>query len=390
MALGEERLCSIIESLLMITPEPLPIQRLVEVILIEDPQTQEEGVRSAIRAVVERYQDAERPLAKGFMIAEMGGALQIRTVPENAPYVRRFLAAKPQRLSKPALETLAIIAYRQPVTKPEIESIRGVDVTAALKGLLDHDFIRILGKRDEVGRPLIYGTSDRFLEFFGLRGLGELPTLREYHELDEEHQQEVDSLYQDKISDLAQAASFLVDREDDPDLDALDKAVQDADRVRRSADLALDPAAEPKEDEPKAEEAQKDAASSEKTEGDDGAKAKEAEGAGSQTAKAPAKKKPKRSKRKAKSSAQLELGGLSAPDAPESSGSDSAAQNESEPSEAQTEPQPEQDNEGPGEGRLRSGFVELGADQAPDPREPPEGDPPEDGRSKEENREDQL
>ncbi|MCA9551691.1 MAG: SMC-Scp complex subunit ScpB [Myxococcales bacterium] len=243
MALAEERLRSILESLLMISPEPVPVARLVEVIQIEDPQTQEEAVRAAVQKLLAGYQDPQRPLGRGFRVDEVGGGLQYRTVPENAPYVRRFLAAKPQRLSKPVLETLAIIAYRQPVTKPEVESIRGVDVAAALKTLLDRDFIRILGKKDEVGRPIIYGTTQLFLEFFGLRSLAELPTLREYHELDDEHQKEVDALSGGKqsVRDLAEAAQFLVEREDDPDLEALDKAVQDADRVRRAAEAALDP-----------------------------------------------------------------------------------------------------------------------------------------------------
>ena len=227
----------------MISPEPVPVGRLVEVIQIEDPQTHEDAVRAAIQKMVAAYQDPQRPLGRGFRVDEVGGGLQYRTVPENAPYVRRFLAAKPQRLSKPVLETLAIIAYRQPVTKPEVESIRGVDIGAALKTLLDRDFIRILGKKDEVGRPIIYGTTQLFLEFFGLRSLSELPTLREYHELDDEHQREVDALSDGKqsVRDLAEAAQFLVEREDDPDLEALDKAVQDVDRVRKAAEAALDP-----------------------------------------------------------------------------------------------------------------------------------------------------
>lgn len=232
------------ESLLLISPEPLPVARLVEVIRIEDPKTEEDVIRQAISALVERYQDAERPIGRGFRIDEVGGGLQYRTTPENAQYVRRYLAAKPQRLTKAALETLAIIAYRQPVTKPEVEAIRGVDVGAAIKGLLERDFIKILGKRDEVGRPIIYGTTPSFLEFFGLKTLTELPTLREYHELDDEHQKEVDALGgEDKqsVADLAAAASFLVDRPEDPELEAFDQAVADVERVKKSADDVLDP-----------------------------------------------------------------------------------------------------------------------------------------------------
>ncbi|MEM7678523.1 MAG: SMC-Scp complex subunit ScpB, partial [Myxococcota bacterium] len=153
MGLSEDRIRSIIESILLTSPDPVPVGRLVEVVVIEDPQTDEESVRTAIKSLMNQYQEPDRPVARGFRVADVGGGLQLRTVPENAQYVRRFLAAKPQRMSKAALETLSIIAYRQPCTKPEIEAIRGVDVGAALKNLLDRDFVRIMGKKDEVGRP---------------------------------------------------------------------------------------------------------------------------------------------------------------------------------------------------------------------------------------------
>lgn len=243
MALPEERLRSILESLLMITPDPIPVGRLIEVVQIEDPQTDEDAVRAAIQALLAAYQDPRRPIGRGFRVDEVAGGLQFRTVPENGPYVRRYLSAKPQRLSKPSLETLAIIAYRQPVTKPEVESIRGVDVAAAIKNLLDRDFIRILGKKDEVGRPIIYGTTELFLEFFGMRSLAELPTLREYHDLDEEHQKEVDALGGERpsVRDLAEAAQFMVENSEDADLVTLQEAVVKVEHAQRSAEAALAP-----------------------------------------------------------------------------------------------------------------------------------------------------
>jgi segregation and condensation protein B len=245
MPLAEERLRAIIESLLLVSSDPVPVQRLVEVIQTEDPSTDADAIKVAAEGLVERYGNPERQVARGFRVEDIGGALQLRTVAENAPYVRCFLTAKPQRLSKPSLETLAIIAYRQPVTKPEVESIRGVDSGATLKLLLERDLVRILGKKEEVGRPIIYGTTKYFLEFFGIRALSELPTLREYHELDEEHQKEVDALNsasdQGKISDLAAAAAFLIEVKEDPDLLALDQAVADADRVRKITEATLDP-----------------------------------------------------------------------------------------------------------------------------------------------------
>jgi segregation and condensation protein B len=123
----------------------------------------------------------------GIVLHEVAGGWQLRTSPGNAEYARRFLRVKPQRLTRAALETLAIVAYRQPVTRPEIEEIRGVDSGAVVKALLERRLLRILGKKEEPGRPILYGTTREFLEFFSLKDLASLPTLREFHELSEEH-----------------------------------------------------------------------------------------------------------------------------------------------------------------------------------------------------------
>lgn len=239
VALSENRLCSIVEAILVVSADPVPVSRIVEVVRIEDPEAEEEAIRNAVATLVSAYlgesdEDGGLAAGRGFRVEEVAGGIQLRTAPENAPFVRRFLAARPQRLSRASLETLSIIAYRQPTTKPEIEAIRGVDVGAALKHLLDRDLIRILGKKDEIGRPIIYGTTPFFLEFFGLKGLSELPTLREYRELDDEHQKEVEALETElSVQQLAEAAEFLSKREHDPDLDALDDAVRQADAVRK-------------------------------------------------------------------------------------------------------------------------------------------------------------
>src|SRR5439155_8762727 len=124
--------------------------------------------------------------ARGVHLFDLGGRWQLRTDPSIGAYVRRMLQVKPMRLTRAALETLAIVAYRQPVTRPEIEDLRGVDCGAVTKALLERKLIRILGKKDEPGRPLLYGTSKEFLELFNLRDLTQLPTLREFQELSEE------------------------------------------------------------------------------------------------------------------------------------------------------------------------------------------------------------
>lgn len=244
MALGSDRLRSIVESILLISPQPVPIARLIEVIQIEDAQTEEGEIRDAVSKLLETYQNPDRAVARGIRVDEVAGGLQLRTTAENAQFVRRFLAAKPQRLTKASLETLSIIAYRQPCTKPEVEAIRGVDAGAAIRNLLDRELIKILGKREEVGRPIIYGTTPYFLEFFGLKTLTELPSLREYHDLEPEHQAQVDELeeQQTSIRDLAVAASALVEPDEaDPELTALDDAVKRVDEVKAASDASLAP-----------------------------------------------------------------------------------------------------------------------------------------------------
>ena len=106
----------------------------------------------------------------GIVLHEVAGGWQLRSAPDGSDHTRRYLKVKPQRLTRAALETLAIIAYRQPVTRPEIEEIRGVDCGAVVKALLERKLIKILGKKEEPGRPMLYGTSREFLEFFALQG----------------------------------------------------------------------------------------------------------------------------------------------------------------------------------------------------------------------------
>ncbi len=131
-------------------------------------------------------------LTHGIQLDEVAGGWIFRTSVAFAPFVRDMASQKPVRLSRAQVETLAILAYRQPVTRPEIDDVRGVDCGATLKLLLERDLVRILGKKDEPGRPLLYGTTSHFLEFFGLNSLKDLPTLREYTELNEDSRRTVE------------------------------------------------------------------------------------------------------------------------------------------------------------------------------------------------------
>ncbi len=165
----------IVESLLFVSDAPLSLERL-KVILEE---FEREEIRDAVLSIVSDCSLEKR----GIELVQIAGGYQLRTKSEFADYIRRLKKLKPARFSPSALETLAIIAYRQPVTRSEIEYFRGVDSGGVLKSLLDKKLIRIIGKKDIPGKPLIYGTTKEFMETFSLKDLASLPTLREIEEL---------------------------------------------------------------------------------------------------------------------------------------------------------------------------------------------------------------
>jgi segregation and condensation protein B len=144
---------------------------------------------------------------RGIVLGEVAGGWLFRTSAQFAPFVRELTSEPPVRLSRAQLETLAIAAYRQPITRPEIDDIRGVDSGATLKLLLERDLLRIIGKKDEPGRPLLYATTGQFLEFFGLKSLKELPTLREFAELSDESRRVAEAVLGDVLPDARGAAS---------------------------------------------------------------------------------------------------------------------------------------------------------------------------------------
>jgi segregation and condensation protein B len=138
-------------------------------------------VRELVAELMQEYQ------GRGIELIEVGNGYQFRSAPACADFVREFVSQKPIRLTRAQLETLALISYRQPITRPEIDEVRGVDSGSAMRVLLERNLIKMLGRKDEPGRPLLYGTSPYFLEFFGMRSLKDLPTLREFTELSDEN-----------------------------------------------------------------------------------------------------------------------------------------------------------------------------------------------------------
>jgi segregation and condensation protein B len=172
----EERLKAIIESLLFAAGEPVSLNRLAAVL----DSVPKDEIRNAVGALGAEYSQGGR----GLTIEEVAGGYQLRTRKEFAPHIRKLLAGKPPRLSRSLLETVAIIAYRQPVTRPEIEEVRGVDCGGVLETLLERRLIRIAGRKEAPGRPMIYATTAEFLEVFGLKDLDSLPDLKEFQEIE--------------------------------------------------------------------------------------------------------------------------------------------------------------------------------------------------------------
>ncbi|WP_437804186.1 SMC-Scp complex subunit ScpB [Sorangium sp. So ce693] len=164
-----------LEALIFVAERPVPARELAR-----SANAEHRVVRELLAELVAEYD------GRGFRLDEVAGGYVFRTSAAFAPFVREVTEQKPVKMSRAQTETLAIVAYRQPITRPEIDEIRGVDSGAALKSLLERDLVRILGKKDEPGRPMLYGTTAQFLEFFGLKALGELPTLREFTELTDE------------------------------------------------------------------------------------------------------------------------------------------------------------------------------------------------------------
>lgn len=165
----------ILEALLFVSDAPVSLERIEAVL---------DGYSKAeVSRLLGDLQEQCRRSERGIVLSEVGGGYRLTTKPEAAPWIQRLRGSKPARLSRAALETLALIAYKQPITKLEIESIRGVMVDGVLKTLVERDLVRILGRKPEIGRPILYGTSRSFLEYFGFKDLSELPTLKEIEAL---------------------------------------------------------------------------------------------------------------------------------------------------------------------------------------------------------------
>ena len=165
----------IVEALIIAAGEPITAARIAEVV----PRLKPAQARALVAELANEYTEQER----GIEIWEVAGGYQVRTRQDLASYVRQLQKERPARLSRAAIETLSVVAYKQPVTRGVVEQIRGVEVGPVMRSLVERDLIRIAGHREVPGRPLLYATTKRFLELFGLKSLDDLPTLREIDEL---------------------------------------------------------------------------------------------------------------------------------------------------------------------------------------------------------------
>jgi segregation and condensation protein B len=162
----------IIEALLFVSERPLLIEQIHRAISELDSAR----IRQIIEELKTEYLDSKR----GMRIIEVAGGFQMVTASELSVFLKRFYQKTPERLSQPTLETLSIIAYKQPVTRLEIESIRGVDVSGIVKNLVSKGLLRTAGRKKAPGRPFVYITTRQFLEYFGLKSLDELPKIEEF------------------------------------------------------------------------------------------------------------------------------------------------------------------------------------------------------------------
>ncbi|MGA2628799.1 MAG: SMC-Scp complex subunit ScpB [Terriglobia bacterium] len=174
---NDEVLRAQIEGILYVAPEPVTLDTIVKSLPDED----RERIKAKLQELTDEYEKPEH----GIHIRQVAGGYKFATKPEHHDVLRKFVKSlkQPSRLSKPALETLAVIAYRQPVTLPEIDAIRGVDCGGVIHTLLERKLVVTAGRKNVVGRPILYRTSRDFLVHFGLKDVSELPSLKEFEEL---------------------------------------------------------------------------------------------------------------------------------------------------------------------------------------------------------------
>ncbi len=244
------KLKDILEAILFSSQKPLSAKELQDILKQADESGEDEAREFAqvkakpITAALEVLAEEVETLGRSFRLVCVAGAWQFVTQSEYAPWVRALVGVKnrPTRLSKPALETLAIIAYRQPVTRAQMEEIRGVSVDGVIGTLSERELVEVVGRADAPGRPQTYGTTQMFLEYFGLRGLQELPDAEELRQVpitrpgvpvttDDDNEEAIEQMSLEEVtrtkeSDAGELATDIVEKEDDNENEVVEKASQ--------------------------------------------------------------------------------------------------------------------------------------------------------------------
>jgi segregation and condensation protein B len=224
--LDKDSLKPVLESLIFAADSAISFEKLAGILEGEERAI----IREALGDLIEDY----RAKAGGFLIEEVGGGFQFRTNPEFAPWLRKFFKIGMQKISKAAMESLAVIAYKQPVTRGEIEAVRGVDSGGVLATLMEKRFIKIVGRKEVPGRPVVYGTTKEFLETFDLKDLSCLPTLKDIQKMEEEYAQTegqgtAETTVEDRVQGAEKAPGSLEDE--------VQESIQDGTGVPEGEDI---------------------------------------------------------------------------------------------------------------------------------------------------------
>jgi len=221
----------VIEAMIFVSQEPITENEIV--VAFAETGVEREAVRECVASIERDWN--ENP-ERGVTLAKVAGGYQFRTKEGSAEWLRKLAVPKPMRLSQPALETLAIVAYRQPIMRSEIEKIRGVDTGGVLKTLLERRLLRIVGRSQEPGQPLLYGTTKEFLEIFNLNTLKELPTLKDIDELMRERREQIKGEVKAE-GDEEDLTEVLNDEEEEEETEIIRRRPLDEDEEEEKKDM---------------------------------------------------------------------------------------------------------------------------------------------------------
>ncbi len=236
---------SILETMIFVSGKTLGSSDMLEALNAfegDGPKPSRQELEEALASLQKEWEEREG----GVRLIKVAQGYEFRSIPEFSQWIRLLNRPKPQRLSMPAVETLAMIAYRQPITRTEIEAVRGVDSGGVLKSLTDRKLIKIVGRKEEPGRPILYATTKEFLEFFGLKDLADLPPLQEFEdrlkaEAENAPQPSADLSVADLVSTPEELGSM--EESDREALEELDSSLKNLKDVDKNAAATINPAA---------------------------------------------------------------------------------------------------------------------------------------------------